>query len=740
MPLKSAVRAAMMAAALAACPSFAPAATRTDLQRLDARQVGRDYATASARTAKAATVSQRHAELLDMDAEATLSLVRVSRDHAGSHFRYQQTFRGVPVFGESLVISEDLQGNARAFFGNLVQGVAADVPTIRANIPASHALVVAKRAALGRQMARYAIEDATSVKHIHVDDQGRARLVYVVTFFADIPGKGQPTQPTVIVDAMTGRVIKRWESLASALVGTGPGGNLKSGTYEFGVDLGFLDVARKDGVCTLRNSRVRTINLNHATSGSTVHSYTCPRNLVKPINGAMAPMNDAHFFATATYAMYNAYIGTPPLAGRVDMRIHYGNSSNKAAWRSAAKAVLLGDGGAKYHPWVSMDIVGHEIGHGFTDENAGLVRGTAQSAGIDEAFSDISGEATEFFISGTNDFEVGRDVVKAAGSIRYMHNPALDGKSIGHASNYTATMDPHYSSGVYNKAFHALATSPGWDTRKAFQAFAGANRNYWTGNITFNQGACGVEQAAVDLGYAGPDVVAAFSSVGVSCGMHWDVPSAIGLHSGATPGFRNAKRTVDSPAEPADGMYGFAARATVARSSGKRYLEFSFDRQRSSVAFPYSGQTCMSLRRQDLPVEGDAGFIGDWSLCWFADADSSPAATNGPWFRAGGQVLWTHYSGPLGAWRISEGDTIGVAADLDSGKLWFSINGSWVGDPASGAAADFDQQVYGASTVLSGNTVVPQLYSEFQDLTVTLRGSTAELQHPVPAGFTAWGD
>jgi len=72
--------------------------------------------------------------------------------------------------------------------------------------------------------------------------------------------------------------------------------------------------------------------------------------------------------------------------------------------------------------------------------------------------------------------------------------------------------------GVYNKAFYLLATKSGWNTQKAFQVFARANDLYWTASSTFNQGACGVETAATDLGFTKADVTAAFTSVGVSCG------------------------------------------------------------------------------------------------------------------------------------------------------------------------------------------------------------------------------
>lgn len=749
---KTALHAAALAAALLALPCQVSAATRVDIQPMDAKQVGREYKTASAGMKRAASVPQRHAEMLAMEPEAALTLQNVSQDMAGKHFRYQQTYRGLPIFGESVVVSEDAAGNPRAFFGSLVQGVSGDVLSTKANISASRALAAAKRAALGKLAGQYVVEDSTAVLSIYIDGQDRAHLAYVASFFADIPGKGQATQPTVIVDARNGRIIDRWESLASALVGTGPGGNLKSGTYEFGPTFGYLDVARSNGVCKLQNSRVRTINLNHAIWGSTVHSYACPRNEVKAINGAMAPMNDAHYFATAVYDMYDAYLGEPPIAGQVSMRIHYGLESNKAAWRGGpapkGQTILLGDGSPDlYHPWVSLDVVSHELGHGFTDQYSKLVRVAFQqtkiaypSSAIDESFSDMSGEAAEYFITGTNDFEFGKHVVKAAGAIRYMSDPTLDGKSIGHASKFVANLDPHYSSGVYNKAFYLLAHSAGWDTMKAFKAFAFANKNYWTSKITFNQGACGVQLAAVDLGYLEQDVIKAFAAVGVRCGMVWQTSTAIGLHGGGRPLFRDAKRTVSSTPEPANGMYGFAARTTVARRAGRRYMEFTFSRQRASTVYAYSGQTCLSLRDKALPVEGNAGMVGDWSLCWFADQDSSPAATNGPWFRSGNQVLWTHYSGPLGGWAIAEGDTVGIAADLNTGKIWFSLNGIWVGDPATGTAPNFDQQLYAADIAITGKTVVPQLYTEFQDLTVTLRGSQAQLLHNAPDGYTAWAD
>src|SRR5262249_977546 len=144
---------------------------------------------------------------------------------------------------------------------------------------------------------------------------------------------------------------------------------------------------------------------------------------------------------------------------------------------------------------------------------------SGQSGGINEAFSDMAGEAAEYYFhGGSNDFKVGAEIFKAAGqALRYMNNPPQDGASIDKASQYYKGLHVHYSSGVYNKAFYLLARKPGWNTQTAFKAFAKANQDYWTASTNFNQGACGVESAAQDLGYTKADVTAAFSAVGVSC-------------------------------------------------------------------------------------------------------------------------------------------------------------------------------------------------------------------------------
>jgi PKD repeat protein len=325
---------------------------------------------------------------------------------------------------------------------------------------------------------------------------------------------GSPTRPFVILDATSGRVLKQWEGLAHAQIGTGPGGNQKTGQYEYGTNYGYNDVAQSGTTCTMNNANVKTVNLNGGTTGSTAFSYTCPRNTVKTINGAYSPLNDAHYFGGVIYNMYQAYIGKAPLTFQLAMKVHYSSNYENAFWDGAA--MTFGDGASTFYPLVSLDVSSHEVSHGFTEQNSNLTY-SGMSGGINEAYSDMAGEAAEYFMKGSNDWKVGADIFKGNGALRYMDNPPLDGSSIDNASQFTSSMDVHYSSGVYNKAFYLLATKAGWNTQKAFQVFARANDLYWTASSTFNQAACGVETAATDLGFVKADVTAAFTSVGVSC-------------------------------------------------------------------------------------------------------------------------------------------------------------------------------------------------------------------------------
>jgi Zn-dependent metalloprotease len=464
---------------------------------------------------------------LNMGADMSLVARSTAHLHNGNQVvRQQQMYRGVPVYGRSVAVVQDAQGNLLRATG--------DVMTMPANFAAlsttprlSGTQAIAKLQAHMHTalLAGASIRNAQADLFVYPQENGSPRLVYRTSY---VVGGDHPSRPTAIVDAQTGEVLRSWEGLTDATA-TGPGGNQKTGRYVYGTDYAALQVTQSGSTCTLNNTNVVTYNLNHGTSGGSIVSFTCPNSDTDAINGAYSPVNDAHHFGGVVHDMYVAYAGTPPLSIKLRMNVHYKSNYENAFWDGTA--MYFGDGASTFYPLVSLDVTSHEISHGYTEQNSGLEY-SGQSGGINEAYSDIAGEAAEFYDRGAADFLVGADIMKSGTALRFMCNPPQDGGSIDNAADYYNGIDVHYSSGVYNKAFCLLAKTAGWDVKKAFQAFQLANKSYWTATTNYNTGACGVESAATDLGYSSGDVATAFTQVGVTCSTGGGGGSTVELQNG----------------------------------------------------------------------------------------------------------------------------------------------------------------------------------------------------------------
>ncbi|WP_152829053.1 MULTISPECIES: M4 family metallopeptidase [Shewanella] len=432
----------------------------------------------------------------------------ISLGKLGTKQRLQQYFYGIPVFGYSVSASKSNMGFYSQIQGSILANIAKPESFVKAKITSEQALDISMKKTSKKNL-KSDVNNPKSDMWIYHDKSGEPRLVYITSY---VVYGTSPSRPFTIVDAKTGAVIERWEGLNHAQVGTGPGGNDKVGQYEYGTDFGFLDVIESGDNCTMDSANVATVNLNHGSSGNTAFSYLCPRNTVKEINGAFSPLNDAHFFGNVIYNMFSDWYNTAPLSFKLTMRVHYGTEYENAFWDGSA--MTFGDGKDFFYPLVSLDVSAHEVSHGFTEQNSSLVYAN-RSGGMNEAFSDMAGEAAEFYMLGSNDWLVGAGIFKGEGALRYMADPTQDGNSIGNAADYYDGIDVHHSSGVFNKAFYTLANTSGWDTRKAFDVMVRANQVYWTANSKFWDGACGVKSAAADLGYSEADVLAAFTAVGV---------------------------------------------------------------------------------------------------------------------------------------------------------------------------------------------------------------------------------
>ena len=109
--------------------------------------------------------------------------------------------------------------------------------------------------------------------------------------------------------------------------------------------------------------------------------------------------------------------------------------------------------------WISsLDVVGHELGHGIDDTTPGGISGS----GTQEFVADTYGAMTEWFANepasfDAPDFTVGEKVnLVGSGPIRYMYNPSLAGDSNCYSSS-TPSQEVHAAAGPGNHWFYLLA-------------------------------------------------------------------------------------------------------------------------------------------------------------------------------------------------------------------------------------------------------------------------------------------
>lgn len=484
------------------------------------------------------------ASYLNLDNSATLKATKskVVTVRGTVKTREVQMYNGVPVYGRSVVVERDKAGAVLSVRGRVEQSIAADLSSVKPKLSAAQVQSVLRSARGG--LSGLSVNDSKAELFVYPAENGaKARLVYRVSLNAE--GPGQATRPFALIDANSGQVIKQWEGLTSGRLptptaptnvdATGIGGNGATGSYFYdgsSQSHAMLKVQKVGMACYLQNDKVKTVNMAGGATRGVVWSFPCAKapytSSGDTINGGFSALNDAHHFGGVVHDMYMDWFGEPPLKNddgsemQLLMRVHYGTNYVNAFWNGSS--MTYGDGdGVRAYPLVVLDVTGHEISHGFTEQHSNLEYTSAQSGGMNEAFSDMAGEAAKFFDRGTNDFITGADLmvpgtVPPGGLVgfRDLCTPSRDGFSIDSADQFRP-MDPHGSSGVYNRAFCTLAKTEGWDTRMAFEVFRDANAIAWQSNETFSGGACGVEQAATDRGYDVADVTAAFAVVKVTC-------------------------------------------------------------------------------------------------------------------------------------------------------------------------------------------------------------------------------
>jgi Zn-dependent metalloprotease len=386
-----------------------------------------------------------------------------------THVRLDRTYRGLPVLGGDLVVHQApdarLEGVTQTLRAPLT--LSAD-PVLGATSARSKALAPARatRAVRGLRAAKAA-------PRLVVDALGETpRLAYEVKT-SGVQADGTPSRLSTYVDARTGQVIRRVEGIHTA---DGQGVSLYSGTVpisvtQSGSTFTLTDAAHGNAKTTdMQNKQDSTLCglFGSCTNGVAYSSPDSSFGTGTNSNRESAAV-DAHYGGAMTFDYYKTVLGRNGIFGNgtgAPSRVHYGSKYVNAFWDGTK--MTYGDGdGTSFGPLVSLDVAGHEMSHGVTENTANLTY-SGESGGLNEATSDIFGTMVEFYAANANDpgdYYIGEefDVAKGVG-FRRMDNPISDGSSPNCYSAGTKNLDVHYSSGVANHFFYLLAEGSGAKT------------------------------------------------------------------------------------------------------------------------------------------------------------------------------------------------------------------------------------------------------------------------------------
>jgi Zn-dependent metalloprotease len=478
-----------------------------------------------------------------------------------THERFDQTFRGVPVWGGSVVRQLD-RGATVSLFGTLYEGIAVDVgPTLTPEDARDIVSGLAGGAGLGGPLPELLILPL---------DAGGYALVYRCQ--AVTPGDAS----VYFIDAADGRVRLRqnlFENQSAVVTGIGVLGDQKkvsvksqSGAYMADDQLRPPSLRTFD----LRGNLTAAINaLNGVTTLGTADLATDPSTTW--VNGANV---DAHTYQGYTYDFYFKKFGRRGLdnqnarivglthtvrlqdvftADAGTLGLFYVNAFYCPSCGSDGRGMMVYGEGLPATAFFqigstrvfvknfagALDVVAHELTHGVTAFTSRLLSANEPGA-LNEAFSDMMGTSVEFFVrpAGQANYLMGSDIFSppTAGFVRSLQDPASFGTPDHFSKRLTDSADNgevHANSTIASHAFY-LAIEGGTNKTSglAVQGVGAANREqiekvFYRGftlllpsNATFSIARGATIQAARDLYGAGsvPEraVTQAWTAVGVN--------------------------------------------------------------------------------------------------------------------------------------------------------------------------------------------------------------------------------
>lgn len=398
--------------------------------------------------------AQRNADstrtALGLPASEKLTVRNVVTDANGTtHVRYDRSFNGLRVIGGDFIVTRDKAGKTRQVHWNGTGKVSV--------ASTSPKLSKASAETTGARRSQARAEKSTGELVVFAGS-GSPRLAYdVVT--TGIKADQTPTRLHTIVDASSGSVLTSYDE-----VETGTGNSMYSGQVP-------LNTTSSGSTWQLKDSHGNyTTDLNGATSGNGT-LFTDADNIwgSGSASSRQTAGVDAEYGAEKTFDYYKNVQGRNGIWNNgtgARSRVHYGNGYNNAFWDGTQMS--YGDGSGNTHPLTEIDVAGHEMSHGVTENSAGLAY-TGDAGGLNEATSDIFGTGVEWYANSSvdkPDYLIGEQInLNGNGTpLRYMDKPSRDGSSPDCWSSNTKNLDPHYSSGALNHWYYLASEGSGAKT------------------------------------------------------------------------------------------------------------------------------------------------------------------------------------------------------------------------------------------------------------------------------------
>lgn len=433
------------------------------------------------------------------------------------HYRLQEMYNGIPIYGYQQTVHVDEDGNVTSFLGQFV-------PNVKENKKLSRKAKLNEEKALKKALADLEDEvgeveefevEPQPEQYIYVHD-GETYLAYAIEFNFLEP---EPGRWMYFVDAHTGDIINKYNTI-DTVTGTGVGvlGDEKSfeTTRQSSTSYVMRDTTRGSGIetYTARNATSLPGTLmsdsdNHWTDGAAV---------------------DAHAYAQRTYDYFRDAHGRNSFDGngaKIRSTVHYSRNYNNAFWNGSQMVYGDGDGRTFISLSGGLDVVAHELTHAVTERTAGLIYQN-ESGALNESMSDIFGAMVD-----DDDWQMGEDIYTPGtpgDALRSLEDPTLYGDPDHYSKRYTGSQDNggvHINSGINNKAAYLLAeggthygvTVQGIGRTDTAKIYYHALTYYLTPYSNFSAMRRAAIQAATDLFGANSDqvrsVIAAYDAVGV---------------------------------------------------------------------------------------------------------------------------------------------------------------------------------------------------------------------------------